>query len=126
MFNWLFKGYRRGFEDGLAAREQDIAGLREEIAWLREQLALARKREFEANDRADLAADRLLAIYGARGISAAYAHEEEARALRSAGARDELTEPDFGTPGSAFATPEDALIGPTEPAPDGAAGVLDA
>lgn len=107
----MFCSYKRGLERGLAIREAEIEDLRA-------QLAAARKREIEAIERADLAADRLLSVYGARGISAAFAREEqvaierrrEERALLEA----EAEEPAFGSPGTAYRAPEDALVGPVE------------
>lgn len=113
----LFKGYTNGYADGML----DARGLYEkqierlELALVRayEDAQDARLQLKEANERADLACDRLMAVYGREGISAAYTREKS-RDIQSrvdftkAVNYDPLAPVSFGDPECRYKTPEEA------------------
>lgn len=77
----IFKGYTNGYREGMRdAREflaRELERLEFALARAHEDLTDTHRRLAEATERGDLAADRLMAVYGREGISAALVREKQ-------------------------------------------------
>jgi hypothetical protein len=116
-------GYEAGIADAKAFLEAErriydrvVERLEHELARTHDDLTDAHRRLTEAVERADLAADRLMEVYGRSGISAAYERAKgrdlDAKvALAKAATYDPLAPVKVGDPDCMYATEEEASEG---------------